>query len=348
MQQLSVLIVLTGSLGDLTRALVLPAAIKASRPAYISWLVESRWSELLSLNRHIDRVIEFKREQGVRAFVSAYKELKNSSFDITIDLQRILKSGILSFISGAPRRLAFNRKNSKEFNWFFNNEYIAAREESYSKFNHYLLFLEKLDISLPEKFDYGLDHLELSSINPEISEMIGSDAVGLILGSSWPSKDWTAEGYSKLINRLLEAKQVVVLLGDGNSAQLSQNLETHFNSPDLINLCGRTSITELVAVIKSLSVCTGPDSGPAHIAAAVGTPYVSLFGPTDPDRVAPQGYRHFVVRAKLPCSPCNRRVCPGLNRLCMRLISVEQVYQTLMSAKKLQSNSLDRNSCRVL
>ena len=82
---------------------------------------------------------------------------------------------------------------------------------------------------------------------------------------------------------------------------------------------------ELVTIISQCRLGVGPDSGPGHIASAFGVPYISIFGPTSPLRVAPVGNEDLVVSAKIGCSPCYRRTCPGLNKLCMRLISVPAV-----------------------
>ena len=95
---------------------------------------------------------------------------------------------------------------------------------------------------------------------------------------------------------------------------------------------GKTSILELVAVLKAAVAGVGPDSGPGHLAAAVETPYVSLFGPTSPRRAAPYNCEHLVVQSELSCVSCYKKKCPDLDRLCMRLISVESVQEKLSLA----------------
>jgi ADP-heptose:LPS heptosyltransferase len=95
---------------------------------------------------------------------------------------------------------------------------------------------------------------------------------------------------------------------------------------------GETSILELVAVLKAAVAGVGPDSGPGHLAAAVGTPYVSLFGPTSPMRAAPYNCEHLVVQSGISCVSCYKKKCPDLDRLCMRRISVEAVQEKLFVA----------------
>ncbi|MDY6954147.1 MAG: glycosyltransferase family 9 protein, partial [Thermodesulfobacteriota bacterium] len=124
----------------------------------------------------------------------------------------------------------------------------------------------------------------------------------------------------------------VVLLGNRSDTGLALKLSNRINGPRLINMVGKTSLLDLVAVLKAAAVGVGPDSGPGHLAAAVGTPYVSLFGPTSPARTAPYGSEHLVVQSTIDCAPCYKRRCPGLDRLCMRSIDVERVRKKLSQA----------------
>lgn len=119
----SILIILMGSLGDVARGLCLIDHIKRNLPqSRVTWLVESKWSELVRLNRQIDRVIILKRSCRLSAVWGLFEDLRRDHYDITLDLQRILKSGFISLLSGAKRRIGFHRRNAKEFNWIFNND----------------------------------------------------------------------------------------------------------------------------------------------------------------------------------------------------------------------------------
>ncbi len=145
----SILIILMGSLGDVARGLCLVCQIKANLPqSRVTWLVEPKWSELVRLNRQIDRVIIFKRAWRLSAVWQLFKDLRQDHFDITLDLQRILKSGFFSLLSGARRRIGFNRRNAKEFNWIFNNEHIGYFSDDLPKIRHYLKFTEHLGPSV--------------------------------------------------------------------------------------------------------------------------------------------------------------------------------------------------------
>jgi ADP-heptose:LPS heptosyltransferase len=153
------------------------------------------------------------------------------------------------------------------------------------------------------------------------------------MGSSWESKDWFFEGYYRLVKNILSSmKWPVVLLGDGSQVSSATKLYQKLGSHELINLVGKTSILELVAVLKAAAAGVGPDSGPGHLAAAVGTPYVTLFGPTSPKRASPYKCEHLVVQSGVSCVSCYKKKCPDLDRLCMRRISVESVQEKLSLA----------------
>lgn len=325
----SVLIVLTGSLGDVARGTAIVAPLKKATPAWrVSWLVEERWRELLVLNSGIDELIVFKRSNGLRGVLDVKRQLTERHFDLALDLQRNFKSGIFSRWSGAARRIGFHRKDAKEFNWLFTTEQIPYYGSKISKLTHYLHFLGHLGISSPT-VDFGYDHLDAEALVPLSLKGQGGFSIGLVLGSSWNSKNWFSTGYERLaeILRSQYPRAQLLLLGDKSQRHVAQNLMEKFSGDRLIDLVGQTSISQLVGILKKCAVVIGPDSGPGHIASLVRTPYVTLFGPTDPIRVAPHGGESLAITSSLGCMPCMRRDCPGLNRLCMRLISPEAVFE---------------------
>ena len=329
----SILIILMGSIGDVARGLCLVSHIKNNLPgSRVTWLVEPTCSEVVRLHPRIDKMIVFNRPSNILGIRDLYKDLSREHFDITLDLQRHLKSGFFSFLSGAKRRIGFNRRNSGEFNWIFNNERIPyVRDElDLPKLHHYLKFTEHLGLPEPASLDFGFSCLDEKSHLPDIVAKISKPFIAVVMGSSWESKDWFFEGYDRLVKNILSSmKWPVVLLGDGSQVSSATKLCHKVGSHELINVVGKTSILELVAVLKAASAGVGPDSGPGHLTAAVETPYVALFGPTSPKRAAPYNCEHLVVQSKVSCVSCYKKKCPDLDRICMRRISVESVQENL-------------------
>lgn len=324
-----ILIVLTGSLGDVARGLAVPTAIKKHWPeSHITWLVDSTWEGILAEHTAIDTVLIFDRKNSIRGNITLARHLRSTHFDICLDMQRHLKSGICSWLSGAKKRIGFHPLNTKEANHFFNTEYIDQQPDERQKLLQYFAFLDAINVERPKDISFGFNPSSFPPVPIEVSERKGSVRIGIVLSSSWVSKDWPLPGYFQLIQMLLRLEKIeIILLGGKSDSNRAAELEQNCKSNRLRNLAGKTSLGELLAVLNTCTIGVGPDSGPGHLCAAIGVPYVSLFGPTPATRVAPYGNAENVVRAAVPCSPCSRKRCPGLDTLCMRLITPEMVLQ---------------------
>ena len=327
----SILIILMGSLGDVARGLCLVSHIKSNLPqSRVTWLVEPKWSQLVKLHKLIDRVIIFDRSWRFSALWRLYKDLEQDRFDITLDLQRILKSGFFSLLSAAERRVGFHRRNAKEFNWIFNNEHIDYNSDELPKIRHYLKFTDYLGLPEPDTIEFGFSDFESEKMLPPDFDALRHPFIAFVLGASWESKVWSFEKYLQLARHVLSKLNLrIVLVGDDSQAATAKNLIKNLDDPGLVNLVGNTSLMELTAILKAAVAGIGPDSGPGHLAAVVGTPFISLFGPTSPKRTAPFGYEDLVVTAGINCSPCYKRRCPDRHKKCMYDIDVDAVAEKI-------------------
>ncbi len=283
----SLLVVLTGSLGDLVRGFAIISPLKRAYPELkITWLVEDKWLSITKHIKGIDNILVFERKQGFAGVRKIFRELKEQHFDIVLDMQRHFKSGCFSFFSGAKRRIGFHPQNAKEFNFLFNNEFVELQARDYPKIYHYMKFVEKLGVAWQEPLDFGFD----------IQEERG-DTVALILGSSKPEKDWVLENYIELAKYLIEdCKREVILLGDKTQVNNAEKILTALPNTPITSYAGKTDLVELTKLLARSACAIGPDSGPGHISAAVGTPYLSLFGPTEIRRVAPYKAGHLAIQ----------------------------------------------------
>ncbi len=320
-----------GSIGDVMRGLAVASRLRKELPAArITWLVEPKCAPLVRLHSGINETLVFHRSSPLKGLIQLRADLRSRNFDVCLDMQRHFKSGVFSMLSGAPRRIGFNRKDAKEGNFLFNNEHIPFCGDGVNKFDHYFKFLEHLGIGVGEEKTAFLADWGSEIRGPDLNYR---KSLGLVLGSSWESKDWP-EGHCKhLIDRVLEVNDTgIVLLGDAASAgradRILQTLrgERGGQCDRVLNMAGKMSLEELAGAVRALDVCAGPDSGPGHIAAAVGTPYVALFGPTSAARTAPRGREVEVLSVSVPCGPCCRRRCPGLGTVCMTRIEPEEVF----------------------
>lgn len=320
----NILVVLLGSIGDVTRALPVANLLRRGFPgAKITWSIEPPAYPLVLNHPAIDEAILLDRPRWWRSAAPFLREIRSRRFDLVLDLQRHLKSGLISWWSRAPDRLGFHPRDAKELNWLFNNRYIPEMGNGISKLEHYLKFVEVLGIK-PEPIEWGfrLSAEEQGQVK-RILEGVG-DFAAFFLGSKWESKRWfpseTAACAAEIQSRYgLD----IVLLGGGEDTRFADEVVSvrRFRGK---NLAGKTSLREALGVLERARVAVGPDTGLMHLSAAVGTPVVSLWGATDPVRAGPYGYQDLVVRGEAPCSPCYLRRCP-IGRVCMRSIAIEEV-----------------------
>jgi lipopolysaccharide heptosyltransferase II len=320
-----ILIVLHGSIGDVTRALPLAGILRTRfSTASLAWSVEPPSLPLVQLCPAIDDIIVYNRPAGLPALVRFLCTVRARRFDLVLDLQRHLKSGFISRWSGAPYRLGFHRSDSKELNWIFNNLHIPSTGGSGPKILHYLKFAEFFDIpGAPMEWELRLTAEDEARAQGLLGDVHRELAV-LFVGSRWESKQWFAAqiGATAAAIRLRYGLEVV-LLGAATDRVLSEEAET-LAQGKLINLTGQTTLRDAIAIIQRARFCVGPDTGLMHIAAALGIPVVSLWGATDPVRTGPYGFADLAIRGKADCSPCYRRRC-AIGRVCMLSITVDAI-----------------------
>lgn len=330
----TILIVLLGALGDVARASTMIPPLRRRFPAArISWLVETKSAPLVRMNGQVDEVIEFVRQRwwGAMGLVTT---LRRRRFDLVLDLQRHAKSGLFSLATGGKTRIGVHPRNAKEFNWLFNNRHCAFIPDTCSKMNLYEAFLTELSITEGLDQRGGVHREQFIPFVPDGVRHLAQPLVGVVLGSTWPSKDLPRQGYEQLVRALLTSTTFsVVLLGDKTQVELGEALARLWGGePRVRNMAGLTSLSELMGIITSCASVVGPDSGPGHLSSLVGTPYVTLFGPTDPQRVVPRGSEQFAITPSIGCAPCWRRRCPGLDTMCMRLHAPREMVAQVVAA----------------
>jgi ADP-heptose:LPS heptosyltransferase len=257
-------------------------------------------------------------------------------FDLVLDLQRHLKSGIISIVSGAPQRFGFGPSNTKEYNHAFATTHIPPQPRMQLKLLQYQAFGDSLGLA-SAPIEFGLE-LAPSEDN-RAREFVASaprPMLGVILGSSWPSRIYFPESVADVLRRLAcpvegSPRLFPVLLGGRDEQDLAAAVVDHLHQLAALNLTGRTSLRDLIGILAECDVVVGPDSGPMHLAAAVGRPVVSLWGSTSPKRSAPWRSADFVLSGRIPCSPCYLRKCP-IGRECMRRISPQIIVDAVRRA----------------
>jgi ADP-heptose:LPS heptosyltransferase len=338
-----VLIILLGAIGDVVRALPLLGRIRRAWPsAHIAWAVEPKSQAVLEGHPWLDELLIYNRHRAPFSFLPFLLRVRAGHYDVTLDLQRHLKSGVVSIVSGARLRVGFDRSNGKEFNHLFSTLQIAPQPPMRLKLMQYQGFGDALGLA-PVPMEFGL--IASDSERARVAAMLEGaprPLLAVILGSSWPSRIYFPESIAAVIREMAAARGECsalfpVLIGSGrDEVALAEQVVANLAgapalNPPVLNLAGRTGLRDLVAIFAECAVAFGPDSGPMHIAAAAGCPVVSLWGATAPERSAPWGFADLALNGAIPCHPCYLRECP-INRECMRRIAPTEVAAALKRA----------------
>ena len=331
----SVLIIKPSSFGDIIHALPVASAIKAAMPEVaVDWVVSDDFKGLLEGNPNVRRVIVFDRhllkKQGCAGrFMSFVKELRSERYDAVIDLQGLLRSGMMAAACRTGRRIGF--ADAREGSTVFYTEKVAIPKTKVHAIEHYLSSLERLGI---EPSGGGAVNFNITLSEKDVSEAVnllmelgiddGEPFVVIAPSARWNTKIWPAERFVKLANMLLESEGVrSILVGTANDERLLDGCTELLEGGNKLAF-GRTSMKGLGALLKKACLMVGQDSGPMHMASALGTPTLALFGPSDPSWSAPYGNIHKVASANVNCSPCFRTECPDMR--CMKELSLDAVY----------------------
>lgn len=329
-----ILVMKIGALGDVILAVPSLRMIRKKFPtAHISLLTGSRFLPLVSPCPYLDEVIPMDRTKSRSWFWLARfaKRLRGQGFDQSIDFQNNKRTHLLAFLAGIPDRFGFRRGL---FGGLLNHPDLGFHQPD-SPVRHQFRILSRLGITqCEEDLELWTDPESEARIKASLEERGISDlkkVVGLSVGSSprWPTKRWPADSFRKLAARL--AKELgcqVVLVGSMEDQELAE--EVSRGAPSLANLAGKTSLQDLVALIKQMCVVVTGDTAPLHVAKALGVRVVALFGPTDPKRHLPPGNGTTVLMRRLPCQPCYKGVCRNPETLaCLKRIEVEEVFQAV-------------------
>jgi len=320
-----VLIVLPGALGDVIRALPLLGRLRRGRPeARIGWAVEPPSAPLLTGHPWLDRLHVFERPQGLRALAPFLRSIRAERYDVALDLGRGLKSALVGRASGARERIGFAPADGREAGWLLATRRLAPQGPERRKLEQFLAFADVLGLP-PAPIEFGLVPTPAENREAEaLTAGLEGRLVAACVGSSCPSRRWFPDRTAAVLRELRARHRTsAVLLGTGADASfaLATLREVDGGVRDLV---GRTNLRQLLALLARAELAFGPDSGALHLAAAVGTPAVSLWGATSPERSTPFGSEGRSVGGKAPCAPCFLRECP-IGRVCMREIPVDVV-----------------------
>jgi lipopolysaccharide heptosyltransferase I len=319
---MKVLIVRLTSLGDVVHAIPAAAALRRFFPwSRIDWLVDARHREIVELVTAVDRVVTLAGSTP-GAWVQAVRELRAVGYDVALDFQGLMKSAVLARASGAAKVAGFSlwhlrEKSARPF-------YTSAEEtEGGHAIRKNLRLLRVLDIHDDDRIEFPLAEFESTAV-ASLRETIGTGRFALINpAAGWPNKRWPPDRFGALAAFIRDVCTLtpVVLWGPGEQT-LAETVVTASRGAAVLS--PRTSVKDLVALSRAADLLVAGDTGPLHIATAVGTPTVSLFGPTYPERNGPWSADDIVVSRAESCGCHRARRCHQV-AWCLDDVSVPEV-----------------------
>lgn len=322
-----ILIIKPSALGDVVHSLPFLNALRGRFPAAeIHWLVFRPFEPLLRDHPMISTLWVVERDDWKRfsRLSGTWRDLhrlavglRQARFDLVVDLQGLLRSGLLCWITRANVRVGF--REGREGSPFFYTHRVRGGKDCHA-IERYLKVAGVLGAPT-EPIAYPL--VEASAHRPPLEGLPPEYAV-IAPSAGGEAKRWPAENFGRLAAQLPWPS---VVISAGSDAALAERVVAHSKGKS-VSLAGRTTLVQLTELIRRAKAFISNDTGPMHIAAALGVPVFAVFGPTSPLRTGPYGPGHTVITAGLPCSPCFRRKKCS-HWICMEQVSVRQVLSAM-------------------
>ncbi len=329
-----ILIIKPSALGDIIHAIPCATALKDRFPhVHISWIVKKEFVAVLQGLPEVDEVIPWDYSvwkkgslvQKIKYMLELRTMLSAKHFDIVLDLQGLFKSALLAIFTGCSVR--YGCSDMREGSAWVSKRIVGEHSED-NVVQRYLDTIRYLgvDVATP-RFALPISEVEREWFRCIREENSLEHWVAVIPGASIPTKEWLIERYTELVERIVRSGQQVVLLGGKNEVGKAEYILAHLPMQyknKVVDLVGKTSLKELMAVLEQTSITISGDTGPMHIAVAVGSRVLGLFGRAGAERTGPYGNIDTCIWKPPSCAPCRKKVCEDM--FCMKAIGVDEVY----------------------
>ena len=316
-----ILIVRLGALGDVVHTIPAAAALRAAHPdARIDWLVEGKHRAILELVPAIDEIIAIDT-RTLGGWIEAVRRLRARAYDIALDFQGLMKSAVFARASGAPRVAGFSiwHLREKGARPFYSETDDGGEDVHVVEKNLHLLRVLGIETTA---MAFPLTHRPSAALDA-VRQSIGDRYALINPGAAWPNKRWSATRFGEIAAFLRDVRGLpsIVLWGPGEQA-LAQEVADCSNGA--AHVAPATEIADLVELSRGAALMVSGDTGPLHIAAAVGTPAIGIYGPTNPHRNGPWDPRDVMVSRFDACACHYQRQCRVAD-WCLDRVSVAEV-----------------------
>jgi len=294
-----ILVIRMGAIGDVVNALVLASALKNHDPQVeIAWAVHNLSQPFVQDHPAIDRCHLWRKNTGWSGFRTFLSELRRERYDLAIDLQRLAKSSAVARLSGARRVLGYDRQRAKEQSWLLTKERIPTADVRRHMVRHYLEFAQYLGVPDPQPIFRFPAFPEAARWAQEFVAPFPDRPLLVNMGASKSARRWSPRRFGQLASQLHERTgRTVLLVGGPDELATADEARAEIRSaPGVVDMIGTATLPQLLELLRHVAVFIGGDTGPMHMAVAVGRHVVGIFGPSDASRTGPFGDTHTIIQ----------------------------------------------------
>lgn len=328
-----ILIVKPSSLGDIVHSLPFLNSLRSCFPrAEIHWLVAKGLEGLLEGHPMVGKYITINKDtwklisrtgKTLKEVRQLYRDLKIENYDLVIDLQGLLRSGLITMATRAPVRVGFSE--AREGSRLFYNRKVSGGKDIHAV-DRYMKIAGELGCDTRKViFPFPLMKEDLKEVKKLKNDL--KDYAVIVPGARWKTKIWPADHFGRVASNLPVPSIVIGSAADRTIAEKVVDASRGMAQ----SLAGQTTLHELIEIMRDARVVISNDSGPMHIAAGFRVPVVALFGPTSPVRTGPYGETNIIITGDAECSPCFKKKCKDLK--CMTSITVDMILERMENFK---------------
>ena len=317
-------------MGDLIFATPFFRQLRKNYPeSEIDIIVNANFYDLIEDNPYFDKVIAYDKNWSIKESYNFAKEINKENYDLGINIHGNWRTILLMYLISPAYNIGYGGDGKS----LFLDKTIETTADLHMV-EVYLQFLEKMGLKrfADDKIELKVDEIAEKNMEKFLVEKYNQkkmkkdkSLVALNTGGTWPTKRWPKKKYAKLADEIKNQGEQVIFIGGPSDKKRVKDIISMMENNRVINAAGKTSLKELAALVKICDLVISNDSGPAHVAAAVGTKTITIFGPSDEKKYSPYGEIHEIIKTEIDCRPCGEHECPLGHHNCMEKIEVEEV-----------------------
>ena len=329
-----ILIIRFRRIGDVIMTTPAVSALRKAFPeAFISYVVEEPFKELVEGNPDLNEVIAVEKNQSLGDLLALIRKIRKQKYDVILDFHSGPRSSFIALLSKARLKMGYRIK----YRNFIYHIKLPRKPETghFHSVENHINFVKALGVDVETLPSLKIPQARKNEV-AKVKKFIDKNGlerfkiIVIHIGAGNEFRDWGAENWTKLINLLVKRPQIkVILIGAAEDNKAEKEILKK-SRDSILSRVGKLNLREVRELISNSSLFVGPDSGPMHVAAATSTPIVALFGPTLPANFAPWQAIASPIEKKLDCRPCKQRRCTHEDFRCLHSINPEEVYQACL------------------